>query len=122
MATGNEFAANLADVNVARRLRYGIVCLGLGLVLAVVFERSHASPYLRGLLFVPFFFSANAFFQGASQTCGFSAFAGVRHTGDCRERIADSEELKALRARGLRQIGLSLMAALALTTSFLFSA
>jgi hypothetical protein len=122
MAAGNELTVNLTDVNVARRLRIGIACLALGLGLAILFEKMHAAPLFRLALFVPFFVSANAFFQGVFETCGFSAFAGLRMTGCGSERIADRTELRSVRARGMKQIGLAIVAALALTALFVFAA
>jgi len=122
MASGNELAVNLADVNVARRLRFGIAALGLGLVLAVTLERSGASPGLRWVLLAPFFLSANAFFQGMFRTCGFSAWAGFRHRGGVRERIADTAELRSVRAQGLKQVGYAIVTATALTGSFVMVA
>ncbi len=122
MASGNELAGNLADVNVARRLRFGIVALGLGLALAVTLERSGASPSLRWVLLVPFFLSANGFFQGMFQTCGFSAWAGFRQTGCGSERIANTAELRSVRARGLKQVCFAIVTATALTGSFVMVA
>jgi len=118
MPAGNDLAVNLADVNVARRLRFGIASLAVGLALAVLFDRYDAGRLLRLSLFVPFFLSSNAFFQGLYQTCGFSAFAGRRHTGCGSERIANAAELRSVRVRGRRQITFSILAAAALTASF----
>lgn len=113
--------ANLADANVARRLRLGIASLALGLVLAVVFDRLNASRLAYVSLFLPFFLSANSFFQAIFQTCGFSAWFGLRQTDCGSERIADSQELRSVRIQGYKQIGYSVLAAAVLTVAFQFS-
>lgn len=110
---------NLSDVNVARRLRFGIVALAAALAGALVCERLNVARGVRLFLFVPFFVFTNSFFQAMYMTCGWSAFAGKRHTPRGAERIADRHELRSVRARGLRQIGLAFLGAAALTTSFL---
>jgi hypothetical protein len=109
---------NLTDSNVARRLRVGITALAVGLATAVVFRLRGASPAVELLLFVPFFISANSFFQAMFMTCGYSALAGVRHTPQGTERIADKQELRLVRSRGLKQIGFAFLCAAALTASF----
>jgi hypothetical protein len=120
MVMGLDCTTNLTDTNVVRRLRFGIATLALGLVGAVVLKVSGASPNVRMFLFVPFFVSANSFFQAIYMTCGYSALSGMRHTHNGTERIADRGELRSVRARGLRQIGLSFLFASALTATFLF--
>jgi hypothetical protein len=110
--------SNLTDVNVARRLRVGIVSLAIGLGCAELLKLMDASPIVRVLLFVPFFISANAFFQAMYMNCGYSALAGRRHTAHGTERIADSRERRAVRARGIWQIALAFVGAAALTASF----
>jgi len=115
-----ELSQNLSDFNVTRRLRAGIVMLTVALVLAAVFEKTGASPYMRLWLFVPFFFAENAFFQAIHKTCGFSASAGMRHTKDGDERIADPRELTACRASGKKQVVQTLLSAAALTGLFVW--
>lgn len=118
----NDLAENLADENVERRLRAGIVTLFVALVLAVFFEQTGASSLARLSLFFPFFFSANSFFQGLYKTCGFAALSGCRQSEHGSERIADPVELRAVRERGRKQIALSAVAALTLTLTFVVTA
>lgn len=107
-------ATNLTDANVVRRLRLGIVTLGLGLVTAVWLKEAGASgPWLL-LSLAPLFIAANFFFQAIYMTCGYSALSGVRHTGLGTERIADKGELRSVRIRGLKQIVLALLCTYAL--------
>lgn len=110
---------NLEDANVVRRLRVGIASLALGLALAVLFAKVGASQLLRLTLFVPFFLSANCFFQTIYQTCGFSAWLGVRQTCQGQERIADRRELALTRARGLKQVLVATVVACGLTALFM---
>lgn len=118
MSAQNEAALNLTDENVSRRLRVGIGSLALALGLAVVFERVGVPAAWRGTLFLPFFVSTTFFFQGALQTCGYSALAGHRHTRCGVEKIADPDVLRDVRARGLKQLLFSVVSALVLTALF----
>lgn len=119
MRAGNEFTTNLEDANVVRRLRVGIASLALGLALAVFFAKVNASQNVRLSLFVPFFVSANFFFQTIYQTCGYSAWRGVRHTCQGQERIADRRERALIRARGLKQVVVATVVACGLTGLFM---
>lgn len=114
----HELAQNLGDENVTRRLRAGIVALFLGLGWALVLERTNADWPLRLTLFLPFFVSVNAFFQGMLKNCGFSAYRGCRQTLYGQERIADRAELEKVKARGRVQLFVSFFVALALTLCF----
>lgn len=118
MALGSS--TNLTDTNVARRLRFGIAMLAVGLLGAIFLQRLEISRAVRLALFVPFFLSTNSFFQGFYMTCGWSALSGVRHTAGGVERIASKNELRSVRARGFRQIGFAFLAAALLTMSFTF--
>jgi len=105
-------ATNLSDVNVARRLRLGIVSLAVGLVAAVWLKASGAASGAWLLLpAAALFVAANFFFQAIYMTCGYSALSGVRHTGLGTERIADKSELRSVRIRGLKQIALAFLCA-----------
>ncbi len=117
----NEAALNLTDENVSRRLRVGILSLALALGLAVTLQRLGASTAWRAALFLPFFVSTTFFFQGAFQTCGYSALAGQRHTRCGVEKIADPDVLREVRARGLKQLFYSILSALGLTTLFVLA-
>lgn len=114
-----DCTTNLTDANVARRLRVGIVTLALGLGCAIALKLSGASPGVQLLLFIPFFISANVFFQAILMTCGYSALAGMRHTAHGQERIASRVDLRTVRARGIKQIILSFIVAAMITASFL---
>ena len=103
-------ATNLTDVNVARRLRLGIVTLAVGLVTAVWLKATNAASGVWLLLpVVPLFVAANFFFQAIYMTCGYSALSGVRHTGLGTKRIADKGELRSVRIRGMKQIVAALL-------------
>jgi len=117
---GLDCTTNLTDANVARRLRVGIMTLALGLGCAITLKLSEASPGVRLLVFIPFFISANVFFQAIFMTCGYSALAGMRHTAHGQERIASRGDLRMVRARGVKQILLSFVVAAMLTATFLF--
>lgn len=94
--------------------------MAIGLGCAEVLKLTGASPMARLFLFVPFFISANAFFQAMYMNCGYSALAGRRHTAEGTERIADRGERRSVRARGVWQIALAFVGASALTASFVF--
>jgi hypothetical protein len=105
-------ATNLTDANVVRRLRWGILMLATGLLVAVWLKASGAGH--GAWLLVPFallFAAANFFFQAMYMTCGYSAISGVRHTGLGTERIADRGELRSVRIRGAKQIVLAFVCA-----------
>lgn len=114
-------ATNLSNANVVRRLRFGIVTLGLGLVAAACLKAYGAASGAWLLLpIVPLFVAANLFFQAMYMTCGYSALSGVRHTGGGTERIADRGELRSVRVRGVKQIAFACLCAYLISWALLF--
>jgi hypothetical protein len=114
-------ATNLTDANVARRLRWGILTLALGLLTAAWLKESGAASGAWLLLpIIPLFIAANFFFQAIYMTCGYSALSGVRHTGAGTERIADRGELRSVRIRGMKQIALASLCAYLIVWALLF--
>lgn len=89
--------SNLGDVPQDRRLRMGAASVALGLVLAVAMLKLGASPALRLLLTVPFFFGAFGLYQGLFRTCPGLAAQGLRDNGDGPTPIADPDELARVR-------------------------
>ena len=61
-------AGNLSDEGQNRRLRGGVIALGVALTLAVLMLKLGAPVYLRLLLVGPFFSAANGLFQGLHRT------------------------------------------------------
>ena len=68
MAAWADESGNLSPVAASKRLRGGVIMLAVGLALAVVLVKAQLHVGYRALLFVPFLFAANGFYQGLYRT------------------------------------------------------
>lgn len=88
---------NLGDRAQNTRMRMGLIFLGLALLVAVWLIKIDASPFVRALLFIPFFAASFGAYQGLFRTCTYAAKLGVRESDAGVVPIADPNEI--LRAR-----------------------
>ncbi|MCA9625817.1 MAG: hypothetical protein KC731_42635 [Myxococcales bacterium] len=63
-----ELPGNLSPHAASKRLRSGVIMLAIGLALGVVLVKSDLPIAYRALLFLPFFMTANGFYQGLYRT------------------------------------------------------
>ncbi len=96
-------------------MRIGLVSLGISLMTGALLVKLGASPWARSVTVAPMFLAAYAIQTALYCTCGFTALAGFRFTNRGPERIADANELSAVRGRGLRVIAGSVALALVAT-------
>jgi hypothetical protein len=112
---------NLESRAQATQLRVGVVALAVALAIGAALSKSGASPLLRVVAFVPFFFAAYGILAALYRTCGFTAIAGRRHTNQGTERVIDRDELREQRRIGLRVLAagfaLATVATIALVAS-----
>ena len=111
--------SNLGDVPQDRRLRMGAVAFALGLVLAVAMLKLGASPSLRLLLTIPFFFGAFGLYQGLFRTCPGLAAQGLRDNGDGPTPIVDRDELSRVRRTAMIIMMCALVSAALFTGLFM---
>jgi hypothetical protein len=104
------------------QMRVGIVALATALVVGTLLAKGGVAHGYRALAFGPFFVAGYGVLAALYRTCGLTAIAGRRVTSDGMERVADRDELAALRSRGLRVIaGSALLAATATAVLILAS-
>ena len=112
---------NLSEEEVTRRLRVGVLALGITLASAMLVSLLGAPVWARIALFIPTFIAGSIFFQTIYTNCPFTALRGVRHAPCGRsEPIADPEQLKAARRIGRQQLFYTVLSALSLTGLFFF--
>jgi hypothetical protein len=99
-----------------KRLRGGLMLLGLTLVIAGYLARIDAATPWRVLVFVPAFMAALGVFQAQAQTCVALAARGKRNMDTGDEAVAEPELLARIREQS-RQVYLRSAIAAALITA-----
>jgi hypothetical protein len=107
--------ANLDGRAQNAQLRVGVATLAVGLAAAMAMNSHDAGPRMHMALLPLFFVGAYGIVAGLSRTCGVTGIAGRRLTATGTERIADREELVAVRRRGAKVVATSLFVAVLVT-------
>lgn len=113
---------NIDPAGVDRRLRMGVVTLGLSLFLLVGLAMLKVH-WAAGLLAVPpLYGSFLLIYQAGMRVCSFKARKGIRDVGYGEENVADPREAAALRRRGRRIQVLAVASAAVVATGFVLVA
>lgn len=113
-----RYPGNLGAEAQARRLRVGIVALGVALTVATVMVKMDLPAGYRLLLFIPFLVAANGIATGLFRTSGWLAVRGQRDAGAPGERepIPSRRERASLLTLG-RTVTIIAVVAAALATA-----
>lgn len=94
-------AYNVTGLVRTKQIRVGVLLFAVCLAAAVAFRAGAVGSPFRYVLFLPILVAFNALAMGLTGVCGISATRAVRQTEEGEEPIADRDEVKALRRRGI---------------------
>ena len=106
---------NIGPEQRRRRLRGGLISLGLTAAIAVVLLANDAPRLLRLVVFLPACAAGIGLFQAQAKTCVSLAARGTRHMDEGERRIVDAGELHAVRAQSRGVYLKTLVAAIVVT-------
>lgn len=89
--------ANISPRERQKRLNFGLLALGIGVVLLVFLLGSEASRWWRLVLLLPFFGGMVGIFQWRDKTCIALANSGTRKLGETTETVDNAAELAQIR-------------------------
>jgi hypothetical protein len=111
---------NIGPLGRKKRLRMGLIAIGLGAGLAVLVSFTFAAPAYRLYLLPLFWFGALSVFQALDRVCVVLASRGQRDFDDGAEPIGNVGEMKAIRRRARAVHIKALIAAAGLTVLSFF--
>jgi len=114
-SSGERCAANIGPAERRKRLRVGLVAVGVCTLASAVLIADGAPRWWRLALVLPWWTAALGIFQARAQVCVAFAARGVRQLGSEREAQPPGE-LAAIRREAGRVHLRSLLAAVVLTT------
>lgn len=122
MATQAIREHNIDSAGVDRRLRMGIVTMGLSLLLLVALSVLRVHWAFSFFAVPPLYGSFLLTYQAGMRVCSFKARHGKRDVGYGEEKVADRREIAALRRRGRTIQFLSVASAAVVAVGFVLAA
>ena len=117
--SGESGEENIGPRGRKKRLGIGLVSLGMGLILALLFRSAQVDRIWFTILFLPFFGGMLGLIQSREKTCAFLAEQGLRNMDEGQGKVADSKAAAHLKRRGRGILVKSALAAFLLTTLLL---
>jgi hypothetical protein len=117
--TAHYRLVNIGPEGRRKRFRWGLVALGIGVLLAILDSFTYAAPAYRIFLFPIFWLGALGLFQARDQVCVVLASRGQRNMDTSSEAVWNTGEMKEIR-RKARAIHVKALIAAALLTFLSF--